>query len=120
MLQDYNLNIRHIPGKRNPTDSLSRQSIKYILVRKGPVHDASGAYVRQLRIPEEATVTDIQEALNRIFDKINISNQGPGSVIGIKHEFKTQLQFNTRPTSMFKDKNKSIKQFYQCFPRGCS
>ena len=51
----------------NPAVCLSRQSTKDALVRKGSVHDANKAYVWQLRIPEEATETDIQEALNRIF-----------------------------------------------------
>ena len=50
IVQGYNLEIRHIPRKKNPTDSLSRQSAKDALVRKGSVHDANEAYVRQLRV----------------------------------------------------------------------
>ena len=118
ILHGYNLDIRHIPGKRNPADSLSGQSIKDALVRKGSVHDANETYVRQLKIPEEATETDIQEALNRILDKISISDQTPRSVIGIKNQFQTPFQFKTRPRSVSKDENKSIKQFYQYFRRG--
>ena len=119
-LQGYDLDIRHIPEKRNPADSLSRKSIKDALIRKGSVHDANEAYVRQLRIPEEVTETDIQEALNRICDKISISDQSPRSVIGIKNQFKTQFQFKTKPRSVSKDKNKRIKQFFQYLPRGCN
>ena len=36
-------------------------------MRKGSVHDANEAYVRQLRVPEDATEEEIQEALTRIF-----------------------------------------------------
>ena len=114
------MDTRHITGKRNPADSLSRQSIKDALVLKGSVHDANEAYVRHLGIPEEARETNIQEALNRIFQQISISDQSPRAMIGIRNQFKIQFQFKTRPRSVSKDKNKSIKQFYQYFPRGCN
>ena len=121
ILQGYNLDIRHIPGKRNPTDSLSRQSIEDALVRKGSVHDANEAYVRQLRIPEEATETDIQEALNRIFrqnqlirSESKISDRNQKSV---QDSISVQDKTNV---SVQGQEHKSIKQFYQYFPRGCS
>ena len=91
VLQGHNLGIRHIPGKKNTTDSLGRQSIKDALVRNGSVHDANGAYVRQLRIPEEATATDIQEALNRIFRQ----NQHIKSESRISHMDKTSVEDRT-------------------------
>ena len=37
ILQGYNVEIRHIPGKKNPADSLSCQLISDALVRKGSV-----------------------------------------------------------------------------------
>ena len=67
ILQRYNLEIRHIPGKHNPGDYLSRQSIKDALVRKGSVHDANEEYVRKLRVPDNATDEQIQEALQKKF-----------------------------------------------------
>ena len=66
ILQGYNLEIRHIPGKHNPADYLSRQSIKGALVRKGSVHDANEEYVRKLGVPDNATDEQIQEALQKI------------------------------------------------------
>ena len=51
VLQGYNVEIRHIPGKRNPADSLSRQLISDALVRKGSVKDANSEYVQKLRVP---------------------------------------------------------------------
>ena len=63
--------IRHIPGKKNPADSLSRQLIPDALVRKGSVKDANSEYVQRLRVSPEASDTDIQSALHHLF------NQGP-------------------------------------------
>ena len=37
VLQGYNVDIRHIPGKKNPAESLSRQLVSDALVRKGSV-----------------------------------------------------------------------------------
>ena len=52
ILQGYNVNIRHIPGKKNTTDSLSRQIISDALVRKASVKDANDEYIMQLRVKE--------------------------------------------------------------------
>ena len=67
ILQGYNLEIRHIPRKENPTDSLSRQLVADALVRKGSVKDANAEYVKKLRVTESATDQEIQEALHQCF-----------------------------------------------------
>ena len=48
----YDLEIRHIPGKRNPADTLSRQDKKDALGRKTAVHNANADLVRELRVPQ--------------------------------------------------------------------
>ena len=68
ILQGYNLEIRHIPGKRNPADTLSRQDKKDALGRKTAVHDANADLVRELRVPSDADDSAIQEALMRLFN----------------------------------------------------
>ena len=78
MLQGYNVDIRHIPGKKNPADSLSRQLITDALVRKSSVTDANVEYVERLRVPEDATNEQIQDALYKLF---NSSPQGKDSQI---------------------------------------
>ena len=70
-MQGYNTEIRHIPGKRNPADSLSRQQMADALVRKTSVTDANASYVQKLRVAENATDQEIQAALVELF------NQGP-------------------------------------------
>ena len=65
------MEIRHIPGKKNPADSLSRQLVSDALVRKGSVKDANSEYVQRLRVSPEASDSEIQSALHQLF------NQGP-------------------------------------------
>ena len=69
ILQGYNVDIQHIPGKRNPADSLSRQSVEDALVKKSSVHDANASYVQKLRVPEAASDDQIQAALNQLFSQ---------------------------------------------------
>ena len=68
IMQGYNLEIRHIPGKRNPADTLSRQDKKDALGRKTAVHDANADLVRELRVPSNVDDEAIQEALKRLFN----------------------------------------------------
>ena len=67
ILQGYNLEIRHIPGKKNPTDSLNRQLVADALVRKGSVKDANAEYVQKLRVTESAPDQEIQDSLHQLF-----------------------------------------------------
>ena len=67
-MQGYNLEIRHIPGKRNPADSLSRQDRKDALGRKSAVVDANAELVQQIRIPENASDQEIQDILKQVFN----------------------------------------------------
>ena len=67
-LQGYNVKIRHIPGKKNPADSLSRQLVSGALVRKGFVKDANEEYVMRLRVPANASDEEIQSALHQLFN----------------------------------------------------
>ena len=70
------MEIRHIPGKKNPADSLSRQLISDALVRKSSVKDANEEYVMRLRVSEKATDEQIQSTLQKLFNS-NQSVQGP-------------------------------------------
>ena len=83
VLQGYNTEIRHIPGKRNPADSLSRQQVADALVRKTSVTDANASYVQKLRVAENATDQEIQAALIELFNK---SPQGPSKSNSIQYQ----------------------------------
>ena len=68
MLQGYNLEILHIPGERNPANTLSRQDKKDALGRKTTVHDANADLVNELLVPSDADNSAIQEALMKLFN----------------------------------------------------
>ena len=61
------MEIRHIPGKKNPAYSLSRQLISDALVRKGSIKDANSEYVQRLRVSPDASDAEIQMALHQLF-----------------------------------------------------
>ena len=106
ILQGYHIDIQHIPGKRNPADSLSRQSVEDALVRKTSVHDANAAYVQKLRVPENATDAEIQSALTRLFSQNSeTENQ---SVIKMTVQDSVQVQENL--LNQFKPENKGQDQ----------
>ena len=67
-MRGYNLEICHIPGTRNPANTLSRQDKKDALGRKTVVHDANANLVKELRVPSDADDIAIQEALMRLFN----------------------------------------------------
>ena len=58
------MEIRHIPGKRNPADAMSWQLVSEALVRKESVKDANAEYVMRLRVSDKATDEEIQNALH--------------------------------------------------------
>ena len=76
ILQGYNVEILHIPGKKNPIDSLSLQLISDALVRKGSVKDANEEYMMRLRVAANATDEKIQSALHQLFNSNIQSVQG--------------------------------------------
>ena len=79
VLQGYNVDIQHISGKKNPADFLSSQLITDALVRKSSIADANAEYVQQLRVLENTTNEQIQDALYKLF---NSSPQGRDNQIG--------------------------------------
>ena len=66
VLQGYDVDIRHILGKKNPADSLSRQLISDALVRKSSVTDANASYVQKLRVAHNATNEEIQSSTSSV------------------------------------------------------
>ena len=76
VLQGYNVDIRHIPGKKNPADSLSRQLIADALVRKDSVEGANSEYVQKLQVSSLATDQEIQSALHELFKSSPQGNEG--------------------------------------------
>ena len=67
-MQGYNLEIRHIPSKRNLVDSLSRQDRKDALGRNSAMVGANAELVQQIKIPKNASDQEIQHILKQVFN----------------------------------------------------
>ena len=61
-MQGYNMEIRHIPSKRNPIDTVLRQDKKDALGRKASTHDANPNLVKEMRVPSNADDNAIKDA----------------------------------------------------------
>ena len=100
------MEIRHIPGKRNPADALSRQLVSDALIRKDSVKDANAEYIMGLRVAEHVTDEEIQNALYQLFNSSpqgRQSNQGPQGQTILKASPQGQInsvEEQTRPSIM--------------------
>ena len=69
ILQGYNMEIRHIPGKINPTDTITRQVRSEDQVYAGEVKQMDNELVDAIRIPVNASDADVQRKLNQLYSK---------------------------------------------------
>ena len=117
VMQGYNLEIRHIPGKRNPADTLSRQDRKDALGRKTAVHDATADLVRELRVPSDAGDEAIQDALKKLFNQVQAqsSQTQSSSVSSAQQSESISVQDQgIRPRSSSSLKLSSVQRSDQC------
>ena len=63
IMQEYNLDIQHIPGKVNPSDHLSRQSFNQAIEYKKVARTENDKFAQRMRIPEDASDAQIQQML---------------------------------------------------------
>ena len=80
VLQGYDCNLVHIPGKHNPADFLSRRSIQDVenMVK---VRAEEEALIRRLQLGEDQSDDAIQERLDKRFGKyrpetVEVDDQG--------------------------------------------
>ena len=67
VLQGYDLEIRHIPGKVNPADTLTRQAWLGDAEYVSRVKDADQEMVDMIKVKESASDLDIQRKLNELY-----------------------------------------------------
>ena len=82
ILQGYDIEIRHIPGKVNPADAITRQVKGDDLEYAGKVKQMDEDWVSHIRVPMEANDEDIQKRLNQLYStkelqekKVSVQNQ---------------------------------------------
>ena len=67
ILQGYDIDIRHIPGKVNPADALTRQVRADDVEYAGRVRQQDQDWMESVRVPSEATDQEIQRKLNELY-----------------------------------------------------
>ena len=80
ILQGYDLEIRHIPGRINPADALTRQIRGVDTENSGEVKKQDEEWVQRMRVPSNATDEDIQRTIMTIVQyKGYAGNRGQAS-----------------------------------------
>ena len=69
ILQGYDIEIRHIPGKVNPTDTLTRQAWAGDVGEVAKVKNVDRELVQIIRVAESATDEDIQQKLRELYSR---------------------------------------------------
>ena len=94
ILQGYDVDIRHIPGRRNPADGLSRRQWKQDNRINQAAKQEESRLFRVLQLGENPSDEDIQAALDKLFIErpTEVSVQGPVQLSGIRGS--TQSQFS--------------------------
>ena len=67
ILQGYDMDIRHIPGKVNPADTLTRQVHGSDKQYVGEVRKADADWMQNVRVTEDATDSQIQKKLQQLY-----------------------------------------------------
>ena len=67
ILQGYDIEIRHIPGKVNPADTLTRQAWAGDAYEVAHVKDIDRELVEMIRVAETASDADIQRKLRELY-----------------------------------------------------
>ena len=75
-MQAYGLEIRHIPGKVNPTDALAWQIKGDDIEYTGQVKRQDQDWVETIRVPSSVTNEDIQMKLRQLYSKTGLREKG--------------------------------------------
>ena len=96
ILQSYDIEIRHIPGTRNPADPLSRQHQQEDQRLNAAAKEEEARLVDQLQLSPDATDDQIQAALDSAFQRFQSSAQS-SAVAAVKIDEPTD--FSDLPTA---------------------
>ena len=75
ILQGYDMEIRHIPGKVNPADTITRQVKVDDAEYSGKVKKLDQELVDMIRIPSDATDEDVQRKLDQLYSKEGMNDK---------------------------------------------
>ena len=69
LLQGYDFEVKHIPGKRNPADPLTRQHQVEDAEQNRQVQHVDQEFSEKIRVSEEATDEEIQQKLKELYQE---------------------------------------------------
>ena len=69
ILQGYDVDIQHIPGRRNPADALTRQHAYTDQRLTEAIREEDAKLVKFLDVPKDASDQDIQRVLDQMFSQ---------------------------------------------------
>ena len=75
ILQGYDVEIRHIPGKVNPADALTRQLHGEDAEYAGQVKKQDQDWLQSVQVPQTATDQQIQQRLNELYQGQDVQDQ---------------------------------------------
>ena len=75
ILQGYDIEIRHIPGKINPADALTRQVREMDAEYAGQVKQQDADWMQNVRIESTATDAEIQRRLQNLYSTADIAGK---------------------------------------------
>ena len=75
ILQGYDIEIRHIPGKTNPADALTRQVREMDAEYSGQVKQQDADWMQNVRIESTATDAEIQSRLQQLYSKADTAGK---------------------------------------------
>ena len=108
ILQGYDLEIRHIPGKVNPADALTRQAKGSDDKYAGEVKRQDADWVQGMRVSESATDQEIQNRLKQLYSK-SVANSSTSSSNTVQAQL-TSLQSVNNSFNSFKQTMLAIGQ----------
>ena len=73
------MEIRHIPGKINPADTITKQVRSEDQGYAGEVKQMDNELVDAIRIPVDASDADVQKKLDQLYSKEGDKGQAQGS-----------------------------------------
>ena len=90
VLQGYDIEIKHIPGKKNPADALTRQIQIRDAEYAGQVKQEDQDWVQKVRVTPEADDVEIQMKLNELYNTSSLQEQKETAIQSVLPEYMSE------------------------------
>ena len=98
ILQGYDIEIQHIPGRRNPADALTRRQAQDDQKLNDAVKAEDSRLVKMLQVPENASDEEIQKVLDQVYSRPRSEQIPVASTTHVSEDLRTAQCCVTRTT----------------------